>query len=70
MKNKELFIKSLRTLFWSGGSDPYAETIWGCNDLLEWYEVEYDVKLNIRFDERNDQNGYDYEEVIEAIKKS
>lgn len=70
MKEKDLFINALSTLFWSWGGDPYSEVIWAGNDLLVWYEKEYNVKLNIRFDERNDENGYDYNEVIEAIKNS
>lgn len=70
MKNKELFIEALSTLFWSSGCDPGSEVIWAGNDLLKWYEAEYDVKLNIRFDENNGENAYNYNEVIEAIKKS
>ena len=68
MKEKELFINALNTLFWSWGGDPYAEVIWAGNDLLNWYEKEYNIKLNIRFDEENET--YNFNEVIEAIKNS
>ena len=66
MKEKELFIKALNTLFFSWGSDTPAEVFWGCNELLEWYEKEHKVKLNIRFDETNPN----FDEVEEAIRKS
>lgn len=68
MKEKELFIKALNTLFWSFGSEPPAEVIWGANDLLEWVEVEYGVKLKNRFSEDLDTMGDDFEAVIEEIE--
>lgn len=71
MKEKELFIKSLNTLLSSWGSDTPCEVIWGANELLEWYELEYNVKLNIRFVEVSepDYEG-NFEKVIESIKNS
>jgi len=63
MKRKDLFLKAINTLFWSFGSEPPAEVIWGSNELLDWYECEYNVKLGIRFDE----NCENYEEVISII---
>ena len=68
MKEKELFIKALNTLFWSFGSEPPAEVVWGANDLLEWVEVEYGVKLKNRFSEDLDTMGDDFEAVIEEIE--
>lgn len=68
MKEKELFIKVLNTLFWSFGSEPPAEVIWGANDLLEWVEVEYGVKLKNRFSEDLDTMADDFEAVIEEIE--
>jgi len=38
-------------------------------DLLDWYEKEYNVKLNIRFDETNGFNT-NYDDVIDAINKN
>jgi hypothetical protein len=67
MKEKQAFIKSINTLFFSWGSEAPAEVFWGANDLLDWFEKEYNVKLGIRFDEENPDN---FEEVIEAIKNS
>lgn len=69
--NKEMFIDALDGLFHYWGSDAPAEVYWGCNDLLDWYEVEFGVKLNIRFEEKF-ENGLDnnYNEVIEAIRNS
>jgi hypothetical protein len=66
MKNKDLFLAAIDTLFWSFGSEPPAEVIWGANELLDWYEKEYNVVLNIRFDE----DCENYNEVIEVIKNN
>lgn len=66
MKNKDLFLKAIETLFCSFGSEPPSEVIWGANDLLKWYEAEYNVKLNIEFDE----DCENYEEVINIIKNN
>lgn len=71
MINKELFIKGLSTLFYSWGSEAPAEVFWGANELLDWYEAEYNVKLNIRFDEEGIYNGTDnFDDVIDAIRNS
>jgi hypothetical protein len=67
MKNKKEFIKALGTLFFSWGSDTPDEVYWGCNELLDWYEKEFNVQLNIRF-ERDDDYNSTYEEVIQAIQ--
>lgn len=72
MIEKELFIKALRTIFFSWGMDTPVEVFWGCNELLDWYEKEYNISLGIRFDEENGySNGDDnFEDVIEAIRNS
>ncbi len=71
MKEKEVFIKALGTLFFSWGSDTPSEVFWGANELLEWFEKEYNVQLNIRFDEDLSFNGgSNYDDVINAIKNS
>ena len=66
MLNKELFVKALSGLFFSWGGDTPPEVIWGANDLLDWFEKEYNVQLNIRFEE----GETNYNEVIEAIMNS
>ena len=50
----------MNTLLFSGGSDATSEAIWGTNELLDWYEKEYNVNLCIRF---QDINGEDIEGV-------
>jgi hypothetical protein len=62
--NIEKFINSINTLFFSWGSDTPTEVYWGVNELLDWYEKEFNIELGIRFDRDN------YEEVIEAIRNS
>ena len=66
VNQKELLIKSLGTLFYSWGSEAPSEVFWGANELLDWYEEEFELKLGIRFDEENEN----FEEVIEAIQNS
>lgn len=67
---KELFIQSLSTLFYSWGSDAPDEVFWGANELLDWYEKVFDVNLGIRFE--RDESTYEdnYDEVIDAIRNS
>lgn len=67
MKNKKLFCQAINTLLWSFGSEPPAEVIWGVNELLDWYEEEYGVKLGIRLTEED--LGKEYKEMISAIKE-
>lgn len=66
MKEKEIFIKALSGLFFAWGGDTPPEVFWGCNDLLDWYEKEYGVSLNIRFNEEESN----FDDVVNAIKKS
>lgn len=70
MKKKDLFINALSTLFYSWGGDTPPEAFWAGNELLEWYEAEYGVKLGIEFDElyKNDSDKFD--DVIDAIRKN
>ena len=53
-------------MFFSWGGDTPPEVFWGANELLDWYEKEFNVELGIRFDEENSN----YDEVIEAIKNN
>lgn len=48
MKNKELFLKALSTLCYSWGSDTPVEVVWAFNELLDWYEQEYNVTCPYR----------------------
>ena len=64
-----MFINAIDGLFHYWGSEAPAEVYWGCNDLLDWYEVEFGVKLGIRFEEEDNLDN-NYNEVIEAIRKS
>jgi hypothetical protein len=70
VNQKEMLIKSLGTLFHSWGSDTPDEVYWGANELLDWYEKEFNLQLNIRF-ERDEQTwDTNYEDVIESIRNS
>jgi hypothetical protein len=64
---KKLFIKALNTLFWSWGGDAPPEATWTANELLNYYEVAHNVELGIRF---QDEDGTDFDDVIEAIENS
>lgn len=64
----EGFIRALETLLHSWSSDTPPEVIWGLNELLNWYEIEYDVQLP-RFDEPL-EGDMDPDEVIEAIRNA
>ena len=73
MKNKEGFIKALNTLFGSWGGDTPPEAYWAANDLLDWYESEFDLDLKIRFNEPdslppNYNNPDNFDEVIDSIR--
>jgi hypothetical protein len=68
--NLELFINALNTLFHAWGSEAPSEVIWGANELLDWYEKEFNVNLNIRFNEEHIDNDFDFNEVIDAIRNS
>lgn len=68
MKNKELFLKAVSTLLYSWGGDTPPEATWGLNDLLKWYEAEYNVKLGVKFTEVGSKESTD-NEVIAAIKE-
>ena len=68
MRNIELFVNALNTLFWSFGSEPPVEVIWGANDLLVWFEAEYGVQLENRFSEDLNTMSDDFNKVIEEIK--
>ena len=68
ISQKELLIKSLSTLFFSWGGDTPDEVYWGVNQLLDWFEKEFDVVLGIRFTRDDKTFADNYDEVIEKIK--
>lgn len=67
MKDVKQFLKSLSTLFYSWGSDTPEEVYWGCNELLDWLESEYDIKLGIRFERDEETYESNYDEVVKKI---
>jgi hypothetical protein len=70
ISQKEMFVKSLDTFFWSWGSDTPTEVFWGANELLDWYEKEFNLSLGIRFERDEETFDTNYNAVIEAIRKS
>lgn len=69
-QSKKMLKKSLLTLFYSWGGDTPDEVYWGANELLDWYEFEFGVKLNIRFERDDATWDTNYEDVINAIMNS
>ena len=70
VEHKEMLIKALSTLFFSWGGDTPSESFWAGNELLEWFEAQFQLQLNERFDEAAMHEGHDdnFEVVIEAIR--
>jgi len=67
MKDKELLIKALHTMFWSWGGDPQNEVFWAANELLVWIEKEFNVELNIKFERDDDTGETNFGDVIDII---
>lgn len=67
VEHKDILIKALNTLMYSWGGDTPPEAVWAGNELLEWFEAQFQIQLNERFDEDNG-NGDNFEAVIEAIR--
>lgn len=67
VNHKELFIKALETLFFSGGSDASVEIFWGANDLLDYYEAVNNVKIT-RFKRDNKTYEDNITDVFEEIR--
>jgi hypothetical protein len=70
MKNKKEFIAVLSTLLYSWGGDTPSEAVWAANDLLTWYEKEYNVILGVRILEATGEKTFDdnYDEVKKLIE--
>jgi hypothetical protein len=56
MKNLELFITALQTMFYSWGGDPAPEVYWAGSDYLIWIKKEFDIELESDFDEMNPES--------------
>ena len=76
MKHKGAFVTALLTLIASWGGDTPSEAIWTLNELLDWYEAEYDIKLHVRYGPPPCMGGgpnpdseftYDFELIEKAI---
>lgn len=68
MNKKELFIKAIETLLNAWGHDTPPEVIWGVNELLEWYEKEYNVSFN-RFLQEDCDNEKIWNDIVFIIRK-
>ena len=68
MKNKTEFFSMFSTLLGSWGGDTTPEAIWTANELVDWVEKEFDVKIDSRFIEED----YDSENdnVIAELKQA
>jgi hypothetical protein len=61
---KELFLKGLKTLLTSWGSEPPPEAIWAANDFIDFYELYTGHNHSGYFNEEdNDFNGELLEEI-------
>ena len=70
VNQKEMLVESLGTLFFSWGGDTPDEVFWGANELLDWYEKEFNLSLGIRFERDEQTFDTNYGDVIEAIRNS
>lgn len=66
MKHKKEFFEAIDTLLYSWGGDTPSEAIWGLNNIVEWIEKEYNIKINNRFSEDPED---DKQKVIRELKK-
>lgn len=64
MKEKKLFLKAILTTLAAWGGDTPQEALWAVNELLDWFEAEYNVKLDIQVDEYGNMS---YEEIETKI---
>jgi len=65
MNRKDLFLKAISTMLHSWGGDTPPEAYWTLTELIEWYEAEYGVQLDIPEIEEN----YEWAEaVVNAIR--
>lgn len=66
LKNKEDFIEGLTRLFTLYSDDNNHGVEWVGNEFIKFYEHKFNVKIDIRFDEINNN----FNDVIECIKKT
>lgn len=67
IKHTDMLISAINTLFFSWGSDTPDEVFWGANELLDWYETEYNITLGIRFDRDEETYETNFDDVINAL---
>lgn len=67
MEQKELFLEAFSTLLYSWGSDAPPEAIWTANDLIKWYNKEFDKKVP-EFT-REDDISEEYDIIVKAIRE-
>lgn len=65
MEQFKKFEAAVNTLFWSWGSTPPVEVVWGMNEMIDWIEWEFDVNIIGRFHE----DVSNFEEVMKEIKE-
>jgi len=68
MKQKELFLEGFTTILCAWGGDTPNEAIRAGNELIDWYEAEYNVDIGERLQEMsydNDESNVDA--VVDAI---
>lgn len=56
---KVLFVKALKTLFYSWGSDTPSEAIWAANEFLDYFEKVNGITLSGRFEELEQTPNWD-----------
>jgi hypothetical protein len=71
MKNKKEFFAMLSTLLGSWGGDTPPEATWTANELVDWVEKEFGVKVESRFAEAYDEKAEEdhNDNVIEELKR-
>jgi len=55
MRNKDLFLKALRTMLYSWGGDTPAEVHWALDEFVQFYEAETGEQLDLpEYDEEGE----------------
>jgi len=71
MKEKVKFKQAIETILYSWGGDTPSEAIWAANELLDWLEMEYNIKIELRFaeiDGERDNYISDYDRVFKELE--
>lgn len=67
MKEKDKFLAAIRTLMWSWGGDTPPDAVWAANEMIEWAEAEYGIKIDRRFAEVTEPEYENNEDVIDEL---